>query len=272
MDFTQKDIEDYLQQKLNSEQTAAFKKRLEKDGKFADEVKLHQLVLDAIEIRGEKKLSRFIEEVDEQLEDEGFFDDASSNSAQPPSAIGRKMWSGKILSIAAAVLVMITVSLFFFFQKSAEEKLVAEFYEPFEDVIMERLSVAIKEQGMAQTDVDLPTLQNGMNFYNSDNYPQAISEFENYLQESPESEFLLETQLYLAIAYLETDKTIEAAEVLMKLAQQSNFELQTKAQWYLLLSFLKMNQTDQALPLLDALEENLEYREKIARIRTTLGE
>lgn len=86
----------------------------------------------------------------------------------------------------------------------------------------------------------MQTFEKAMEEYSNGNYAASLPFFEEYMTNEPDSHFAM---FYSGLAYLETQQVDKAVEVLEKVAAQDD-NYQTKAQWFLILAYLKNgNQT-----------------------------
>lgn len=105
--------------------------------------------------------------------------------------------------------------------------------------------IASSSRGVA-TDSELLKL---MKHYESEKYDKALHEFNEYLATHPEE---YEVLFYRGITYLKLEKPGKAIDDLTRVID-ANLTLVDQAKWYLALAYVKINNIDAAVPLLDDL-------------------
>ena len=94
----------------------------------------------------------------------------------------------------------------------------------------------------------MQTFEKAMEEYSNGNYAASLPFFEEYMTSEPDSHFAM---FYSGLAYLETNSTKKAVEILEKAAAQDD-NYQSKAQWFLILAYLKNGDQTLAQKQLDA--------------------
>ena len=158
------------------------------------------------------------------------------------------------LYAAAAVLVLIAISIFALFQPaSTPEQLFANYYSPYQDIITSKSTVYNQE------------LVHGLFYYNAGNYEQAIIHFNNGLIYNPKDHDIL---FYLAGSYLAIGDYKEAIPI-FELLHTISPQYHSPVRWYLALSYLAGNKTGKAVKMLESIRDEggfyAEDAEKILR-------
>ena len=75
--------------------------------------------------------------------------------------------------------------------------------------------------------------------------------------------------MYLGIAYIKTDQEQKALEGFQKI-DETNQSLYFQSRWYALLTYLKLEEKENAMQLLRLLENSKSYGKKAQKIRSML--
>ena len=162
-------------------------------------------------------------------------------------------------AVAATVLLLVLAGLFYFPSQSHFQA----HFEPFENNLNQELELVLTEQGAAFDVQALKTLQKGLQNYQQQDYKQAISLFENYLNPSENTYKQTAVKLYLSNAYLATSQTAKAIDLLQTMGSY-------EAQWYLALAYLQQADIPKAKKLLQKLSEVADYQAKANKILESL--
>ena len=263
------EADDAIQQKLA--------KRLADDPDFKKEYKLHQLTREGISEKATNdNFAELFSDLDKDLEQEGFFEEgktqekttpAIEEATSPPEAKVVR-FPFRQLAIAASVALAIFAAWWTFQPKPIQPDLLyATYFQPPTD----NISTDLSDVGFVREPY-YDVLANGMKAYEAgknksvnaspalnNELQDAIEAFLAYRSTAPTTdEFYPYTSLYLAICYLKTNQSTEAAINLLRTTSQQNFPQQSSAKWYLALAYLKTNQPDLAKPILTSLE-NTDY-------------
>ncbi len=158
------------------------------------------------------------------------------------------------LAVAASVLVLATGAFFVFTQSGADpQALFTQYYKPYHDVVTTK---------SIQNDQNL---LNGLFYYNTGEYRQAIIHFTNGLKLNPNDPDLL---FYLAGSHLALGDFGQAIAI-YELLHTTSSGYQSPVKWYLALSYLAGNKTVEARALLKSISDEggfyAEDAEKILR-------
>ncbi len=149
----------------------------------------------------------------------------------------RSLW--RKWAIAATVLLLIGLgSVFYFNTIQSSERLYAQYFEPYKNVV----------QPMVRGEVVKTTKEFAFKAYDEGSYAEAIIHLNTLINEKPESILAL----YKANAQLQLGKT-EAAIVTLESQIQKTDTIYAEAQWYLTLSYLKLDNKEKAKNHLNAL-------------------
>ncbi len=171
-------IELYLEGKLSQEEEGAFVEKLEKDQTFARKVAEYKNILAGIDEYGQ----------DEFLHQVQSWERALTLSEKQAEA---KVFPLKKYLVWAAVVLLLLLPLGYWliFQNTASytnQELFAQYFKPYEDLTAARSSETNE------------ILSQGMAYYNSGNYTEAIAYLERYLVGQPNQPAV---DFYLGVSY-----------------------------------------------------------------------
>jgi predicted Zn-dependent protease len=223
-------IQKYLQGTLNEAEEQLFQEYLEKDPSFADSIPFY----DGLNYAFAKA---DYEQTKTQLQ---------SFYKEERQSLWRK-WS-----IAASVLVLMGLgSLWFLNTINSTETLYAHYFEPYKNVV----------QPIVRGEVEKNTKVLAFMAYDDGDYTKAIGYMNTLLEDKPEAILAL----YKANAQLQTDQT-EAAIVTLESHIEKTDTIYAEAQWYLALSYLKLDNKAAAKSHLSTLlQTNSSFKNKDAK-------
>lgn len=210
MEITEKDIELidlYLEGNLNDDDHASFLEKVENDPEFRSYVDFQKQVITQI------KTDAFESSVKQYL----------NKKVSKPSIILRPWF---ISGIAASIIFIAGL----FYVLNNDQDLYFSYFEPYPDLVSTRIG---NSGNLA------------MSYYNSQNYIEAINEFN-----SKESLSELE-KLYLGISYLGINQTSKAETVFIQLLDTKQKQ---QARWYLALNYLAQGNDEKCISILNQIE------------------
>ncbi len=165
-----------------------------------------------------------------------------------------------LVRFAAVALILIAVGaslgLYFFNQQHNTDRLFAQNFAPYPDLITEKGS-------SWDEDTTRQLLYTGLGFYRKEQYDSAVFVFHHLYQKDPTSDTIA---FFLANSVLATDKTpAEAIAIFTKLINKETFTDQSR--WYLALALLKSKDPEGAKKQLTMLVNSPgAYKEKAEAI------
>ncbi len=96
-----------------------------------------------------------------------------------------------------------------------------------------------------------PVLKEAYDFYLEDDFEKAIFLFDSYSQENPMDD---RTQFYLGLSYLKMDDAEKALPYLESVTVMQKSTFLNHAKWYQALSYLKIREKEKAIPILEHLQ------------------
>lgn len=220
-------ISQYFTKKLSKESQKEFDQMMDSDSEFAKEVTFQKNLKAAIEKEDQ-------DTVKQQLQDFEAEENSTSNY---------RNWL-----VAATVIVLLGVSSFWYFNSAIDtEKLYAENFEPYRNVVQPIVR--------GETKTDLKT--KAFTAYETKNYTEALDYFNELLKENPDETIAF----YKANVLLKLNKTEEAIAIL-KTNLKTPDSLDAKNNWYLALAHLRLNNIDDAKEILINLNTTSSFKNK----------
>ena len=228
-------ISKYVEGKMSEKDKLDFELQITNDQEIAAKIQHYQNTVDAFEIIG------LANEVEATLEEEGFFNenDAFNEPDKPGidiTASNEQSLSWKrMMSIAAAILMLIiSACLFYASRTHSDPALASSFFETPE------LSRSLKDAGTEASQLDV-----GVAAYHAGKFEEAAEQFASF---SADDDAYQQAQYNLAHTYYQQAKYSTAASVFQNLIGELSIEeteMREHAEWYLILTHLKMGETGQ---------------------------
>lgn len=216
-------IDRYLNREATPQELEEVQQRMAKDQAFARQVSMVRemnVALSPSSQEFQKQLQEAMEVVDRQ------------------ERAGWPVWR---YAVAAGVAVLIAVGLYFSLKPADPNyaQLAENTFTPPQSPFLVRDS----------SNANQPLLL-GAEAYERGDYIEAIRQWQQVNDENPRKD---EANLYLGISWLANGDGSKATEMLVPLVQHPRPEISQSAAWYLALSWLSLDQPDQATSLLDSL-------------------
>lgn len=250
-------IINYLQNQMSDSDRKNFELQMLNDLSLAQEVEEYRLTLKGVESWGDEQLRDIILQNEQEIEREGFFKEEPRSTTTEP--IFRKPYNLNIWVkyAVAASLAILLVSMYFLFRAPAVNENVMAFNQ-FYSAENQKLSGVISmlsPAGIAPgSSVLTDSLTLGLKLYQQKKYEQS-SRILSGFKAQPSTDGI--RMFYLALSYIELQKTSDAISLLIPLVDANNFEMQEDAVWYLGLCYLKTeNGKSNAITLFKQLAQN----------------
>ena len=224
-------IQKYLQGTLRQEEEALFQEYLEKDASFADAIPFY-----------------------EELNYAFAKADYNQTKAQLHSFYKEeKRSSWRKWSIAATFLILIGLSSVWYINSiSSTESLYAQYFEPYKNIV----------QPIVRGEAVKTTKERAFKAYDEQNYKEAIVYFDDLLKDTPEPMI----EFYKANAQLQIGDT-ETAILILESRIKKTDTMYGEVQWYLALSYLKLNDKKKAETYLKSLlQTNIPFKSNEAQL------
>lgn len=284
-------LDKYALNQLNSEEEQWIKNALAKDPSFQDELNLHQNMINALQQKGaeeeaEANLRAKISQIDEALEQEGFFDNGIEKELiQGLQLEGEKELIQKIQHIdkdlaqegffdnkqpksktsfirlfAAAASVVFILSFAWYYSNNSTPNYQQEYaaaFELYDNSLSKAVQMELSEQGFGgnPNQVVLEEILVAMKAYDNKDYILAVSLLQKCSEKEASNNYKDKIELYLALSYLESNKEEKAIAQFQNLASREN-KMQSIVNWYLALAYLKTEKIEKAKVLLNKLKNS----------------
>lgn len=240
-------IEAYLLGELSPAEREAFELEMKDNPELLDaveEMKALQEELVALEreqfVDQLNQIRTELEEGEVQQTDQ----DTSSPTDPPPSVRKMPRW----YFAAAAGLLLLIIPMYLLLKPS--DSLFEQYFTPYEDLYSNR--------GSAEEEIKL-----ALKDYNDGQFKTSLPHFDAYLEQVPSDS---EAVFYAGIAHLGAGQSQEASQ-LLETVTANGFLYQIQAKWYLALSYLESDMSDQAKTILKELANSTNsYQNKAAEL------
>ncbi|MBU8891263.1 MAG: hypothetical protein KOO66_00680 [Bacteroidales bacterium] len=163
----------------------------------------------------------------------------------------------KFLSIAATIIILISISASFLFPfRKSSNQLFLSYYNAYPALTNIRSSENSNESEI--------NLKKAFSFYENSDYIQASDYFFKVLNMDSNNSM---AQFYLSVCEFENNNLIVSEEYLMDLILKKDHIFWEQAHWYLAMVYLKQDKTENAKSVLvDITKENMVYKTEAKRI------
>ncbi|MDH7447666.1 hypothetical protein [Aquimarina sp. 2201CG14-23] len=232
-------IEAYIEGSLSEAELRSFKTLIETNPELKKEIMIHKELQNELSNTKAIEFRKKLVVVSKELTDQ--------NNIQRKKSSILSYWR-----IAASLIIIIGLSTFLWLQNNPEQDLYAMYYTPYPIGDIKRGSDTTNDT------VFKDILLN----YKNQEYQKTIAGLESLIVERPNEEKL---KLCLGNSYLNTDQLIKA-ETLFKVVSKES-ETYFDAQWFLSLTYLKMNQEERMVPILKKLvSQNTRYKKNASAL------
>lgn len=247
-------FDDYSKGTLTEKEQESFKIRLESDKEFLTAYQEYKYLRDGINYSIMKTLKEELQELEATLPDVALEPDTKLILEQLPKSNQSIIW--KAAAVFIAVAISAGVLIFQLQSPSSPQDLFSQYYEPYPN------NYISQQRG---EDESANALVQSFQAYDADNFQVAISGFESILNQQEEPLVLF----YMGSAQLHEGRGAAAIATFTRYLEISN-ELQEDAHWYLALSYLSENRTNEAMALLEGLSHTDERGEQAKKILSKL--
>lgn len=267
-----KRIEDYQAGRLSKDEEIAFEEQLKVDPTLAKDLELWQDLTKVVKSSVEKDVMNNYHKLNEQLKNDGFWKKIEKeHQVETPKEIKPKIVqfpTRRVLAIAASVALIIS-TIFFLFSDSKEEQLFANHFRPYKDVV----GTYIDSPGFTGTP-EAATLEEATEAYQHKKYKAAILGFDNFLSQAE----TLRATTYLqqivrfekAVSLLAINHSAEALVLFQQLSKETGHGLDDAIKWHTAMTYIRMNDTDNAKQYFKSLVDSREFGDKAKGILADL--
>ncbi len=250
-------IEKHLDNALNDAEKNLFNQRLE-DADFNQEVALYAQAVQSVYRLGDDKVKAMLVKEHQKLEKKAVETVKETPQYKPLKVV----FTRQKMALAASFLLLVSVGLWFLMgQKSSEtndnEQVFKTVFEPHSNIAY------VDGRSVRNADIDqkvndkLNNLQKAFVCYDGKEYDKALMFFDlpEVSQQFPNDSL----NLYKAVCYLALNKTDQALISLKTVENNPNSTLHEASQWYLALTYLKINDIKKTKELLIAIQHREEH-------------
>lgn len=235
------DIERFAKGKLDEEELADFKQKIQQDQELKEEADFYGEVVDVFRLKG------MIKDADAELDKAGFFNTAapSPTKSNPLKPLGRR-----ILAYAATISILLIATAFLYSNLTYSNAALAS-------LDAAELGLDLDDTGMRSGEAAADAFADGIASLSAADYAAASRFFETI---TPENEAYTQAQLYLAFAHYKQNNYADAAESAQKATPALDAATRQKAEWVLLNSLLRINRVNEFQELLAQIAANNDHR------------
>lgn len=240
-------IEKYIHGELYGDELISFEKELETNKSFADDVKLHREIDKFLKNKDVFDLREMLDDIHEKVTSE-----EKNISKQKKKGIVRILFSHWQYA-AASVLFLLAVSvvLFFTLRPSANERLYAQYFKPFDDTPIVR-----SDDQPAASKMELALIE-----YNGENFEKAWTMLRGI---SDGNKTDAKAYFYRGISAIEINNLNDAIASFKNVINNDSSLYIGEATWYLALCYLKENDEIAALAQFSKVAESNSNHKKEA--------
>lgn len=224
-------LEKYLKDELTESERDQFEEDLENDPELAEALSLQQDLMMGIKMHFDDRLKEEFKKIDLEAEKTG-----SGGKTQM-----RTLWKWA----ASAAVGLTLVGVFYFMNaQDRNQRLFATYYSDFPNII-ERM----------QRDTESP-IEQAFVYFQNEEWQEAIEAFAALQAEQPG---IFYPQFYQALSLLNLDRPADAIPLFNAVVRSTDTRFTDPAQWYLSLAYLKLDDEDQAIGILESIDDTSPY-------------
>jgi len=219
-----KSIDKYFDGEMSENELIEFEKNMKSDKKLKAEIEFQKEIQDSLHDKQIFDLKNNLEKIHNEAK-------IANNIDANKEPVVRELFIKKIQLAAAVIVLMIIASSVFYFVNNrtmSNETLYGIYYEPAKTMLVERSG-----------NNDEVNLMQALQKYNHNDYTGAIEVFEK--------DNSIMAKFYLALSYMETNRMLDAVNLLKAIIEENDNLFVDQAEWYLGLCYLKLNETEKAL-------------------------
>jgi tetratricopeptide (TPR) repeat protein len=222
MDKNRHLISRYLEGEMDPIEATGFEEALENNPELKEELDLYREVDNAIADSEVLDLRAQLDEIHEEL-------------SPQLEKLTRKS-SKRVLryAVAASIAVIISLGTYsLFFNKVNNNKIVSEFYKPYDVTLVNR----------SANDHIIPLMREALYKYENKEYREAVTLFRKILEVKPE---MTASYLYSGISYMELKEYVNAEKSFNAVIEHNDNLYIEQAEWYLGMVYLLTDQKEKA--------------------------
>jgi uncharacterized protein YjgD (DUF1641 family) len=262
--LTDQDIFDYLNDELEEKKVTLIENRMTTDEAFMQQVSLYTDIVESVSIAGDEELKNTIQGTHQKMKTDGILD--AKKEAKVVSLGGksgrsrRRLFDTRVLAIAASFLLLLSVGLYLFLpSNSSTNQLYANYFEVNDTQIENELD-ALSTVGFGISDQDRrESLATALELMQTENIEPANIALSDHLETYPTDVAAL---FYRGLTWMQLDRFEPSITDFEAVSAAEEEAYQSAATWYQALSYLKLNDTASALPLLQSLTTDATYTDR----------
>lgn len=274
--FDYNTIEKYIDGLLDEASTKAIEARMKSDKEFSKEVALWRSILRSIpNENAELKVRHFHNNLKHQGKLDTIHQNVSNKEHQP------KFWkSTRFIRIGLTSIAASLIWIIFLWNLNNSNDLRTA---PFTDLLSAEIAFSVRAGNATISQLEkqaLGTLKQGIIAYNKQDYTLAISNFNQFFQNTEQGccrpttnqYYNIRVKLYLGDALLKTGQAKEALPYFKAISdspilnQEEETEYLEAAKWYIALAYLELSQKEEAVSILQELKSSTLYQQEVQQL------
>ena len=240
--YTQEEIDLYLNNKLEGEELKDFEREMSSNKELERKVKISGDLDIAMDDHAfEEDLKAKLKMISANYPKSQTLNNENEKEADQKGFVTQNKW---LITIGIILLTIVAIAYFWkpSPKEATNEQIFAANYEPYESLQSDRSSTA-EEDYIAI-----------IGFYDNQQYQEAMPLLEDYTSKSPNQ---ANAQIMLGNVYLNVlpAQTQKAIDLFQSISSSDNKLFSEVAEWYLALAYLKNDEKEKALPVLESLAE-----------------
>lgn len=256
-------IENYLLGELTEAEKEKVEQRMKEEKEFAGEVDFMRDVMQTAKQEGRTKLKNKLNETEKKYASDIEARLKQETDQEPDGKKILKLRHRKWLYLVATVA---AAAIGFYFgiilPSNQGPKMYDKYFKPYPNkVIPSTRGEKVPAQFAHYTQEEYNLVVRAMKYYERKDFEKAVELFEKHVPIRKENAGLI---LYKGISQLKTGKEEKAIQSFRYILNLKNSNFQNQSQWYLALAFLKTNKTESAFKILQIISEkqNHPYKKK----------
>lgn len=229
-------VEEYIQNELTGHELMMFENALSNDPELRTEYELRKGVDLALKENDVMELRDQLDVI------------AATTHHDSSSGLMKVMKHSKKWIAAASITLLLTIGGIAYYhqnQPSNKDEIFDEYYKPYEVTVSYR-----------SADSELNSLlEKGFEAYKNKNFSQALTLFQKVLNQRED----IAARMYSGISYIETEKYQKANNSFSKVLNSKDNLFIEQAKWYMSICYIKVDEFDRALYLLEDLKSESSY-------------
>ena len=242
------EIERYLGEEMSTLERADFESRLLKNKTLRAELKLHQEVEETLQDEKLTTLHGVLQQADAQFR---------KKSIETKQAKTVSLFSKKILSVAAAIAILIGIAVWLWRPAVSPSEVFASNYEPYIMVLNQRSNTP-----------DAEAIKNAVRYYELGDYTTAATAFSELFDSSNKENITY--RFYTAISLLSSGQADKSILIFEELIVSENIIFREQSRWYAAMTYLQKNDLENARKMLEEIEEGAYKFQEAQKILKTI--